>query len=100
MKDSWYRKFNDHSLNSRTYHKKDSVNIRAKIKQDTADEVKRLNEEQIRDSLCMPSTEYCYDPDCGLDAPVCEKCKKASDLMEEHRQINDFLSSDKGGGIW
>lgn len=35
-----YRKFNDRSLNSSTYHKKDSVNIRAKIKNETKKEIR------------------------------------------------------------
>lgn len=30
---AWYRKYNDRQQNSSTYHKKDSTNIRAKLKQ-------------------------------------------------------------------
>ena len=35
MKHANYRKYNDRSHNSSTYHKKDSTNIRVKIKIDT-----------------------------------------------------------------
>ena len=38
MKTAQYRKLNDHSCNSSTYHKKDGTNSRAKLKAETAKE--------------------------------------------------------------
>lgn len=35
MKNANYRKYNDRSLNSSTYHKKDGTNIRAILKEET-----------------------------------------------------------------
>ena len=35
-----YRKYNDRSLNSSTYHKKDGTAVRAKLKQEFQKEVK------------------------------------------------------------
>ena len=39
MKHADYRKHNDHSLNSSTYHKKDGTNVRAKIKNQTRKDI-------------------------------------------------------------
>ncbi len=39
-KHATYRKYNDRSLNSSTYHKKDATNIRAKLKKEAQDEIK------------------------------------------------------------
>ena len=39
-KHATYRKFNDRSLNSSTYHKKDGTNIRAKLKKEAEDQIK------------------------------------------------------------
>jgi hypothetical protein len=39
-KDATYRKYNDRSLNSSTYHKKDGTNIRAKLKKEAQDQIK------------------------------------------------------------
>ena len=36
-----YRKLNDGSLNSSTYHKKDGTNVRAKLKAQTRKEVEQ-----------------------------------------------------------
>ncbi len=41
MKPADYRKYNDRSLNSSTYHKKDGTNIRAKLKEEARREIKR-----------------------------------------------------------
>jgi hypothetical protein len=35
-----YRKYNDHTLNSSTYHKKDGTPIRARLKQELEEEIK------------------------------------------------------------
>lgn len=48
--DANYRKNNDRSLNSSTYHKKDGTNIRAILKRDAE---KRVQEEQEVSSLNM-----------------------------------------------
>lgn len=37
---AWYRKFNDNSQSSSTYHKKDGTAVRAKLKVMTQQEVK------------------------------------------------------------
>ena len=37
-----YRKLNDHSHSSSTYHKKDGTNVRAILKQETQKEVSRI----------------------------------------------------------
>jgi len=44
MKNADYRKYNDHSLNSSTYHKKDGTPIRAILKEEAKKEIKE-NEE-------------------------------------------------------
>lgn len=40
MKNANYRKHNDGSLNSSTYHKKDGTPVRAKLKREAAKEIK------------------------------------------------------------
>lgn len=45
MKKAQYRKYNDRTLNSSTYHKKDGTNIRAKLKVDLKKEVKEKKDE-------------------------------------------------------
>lgn len=40
-KNAGYRKLNDRSQNSSTYHKKDGTNIRAKLKEQTRREVSK-----------------------------------------------------------
>lgn len=40
MEKANYRKMNDHSHNSSTYHKKDGTSIRAKLKEDLKKECK------------------------------------------------------------
>lgn len=42
MKNADYRKFNDRSHNSSTYHKKDGTNVRSKIKKITNWEIKEF----------------------------------------------------------
>ena len=44
MDDAGYRKYNDRSLNSSTYHKKDGTNIRAKLKKEALLEIKDIKE--------------------------------------------------------
>ena len=39
MRHGNYRKYNDRTRNSRTYHKKDSENVRAKLKVEGAKEI-------------------------------------------------------------
>lgn len=41
MNNADYRKINDRSLNSSTYHKKDGTAVRAKLKQLTQKEIKQ-----------------------------------------------------------
>lgn len=43
-KDSLYRKWNDRSLNSSTYHKKDGTPVRARLKREAKRMVKDWNE--------------------------------------------------------
>ena len=45
MKNANYRKYNDHSHNSSTYHKKDGTPIRAKLKFEHAEIVRDYDEE-------------------------------------------------------
>lgn len=40
MKNANYRKHNDRTKSSSKYHKKDNVNIRAKLKKETKEEIK------------------------------------------------------------
>lgn len=37
-----YRKYNDHSMSSSTYHKKDDTNVRAILKDQLVKELKKL----------------------------------------------------------
>lgn len=42
MQKANYRKINDRSMNSSTYHKKDCTNIRAKLKRELKKEIKPM----------------------------------------------------------
>jgi hypothetical protein len=48
MKNASYRKLNDHSLASSTYHKKDGTNVRAILKQDLAREMSEKQGKQTK----------------------------------------------------
>ncbi len=43
-----YRKYNDRTLSSSTYHKKDGTNIRAKLKKESMDEIKICSDCSIK----------------------------------------------------
>lgn len=45
---AWYRKFNDTSHNSSTYHKKDGTAVRAKFKVMTQQEVKNFEKNNVK----------------------------------------------------
>jgi hypothetical protein len=45
MKNADYRKYNDRSLNSSTYHKKDGTPVRAILKKEVQKEIKEALEE-------------------------------------------------------
>lgn len=47
-----YRKLNDRTLNSSTYHKKDGTNIRAKLKEELRRDVARLHRQLKRIEAC------------------------------------------------
>lgn len=44
MNDANYRKYNDHSHNSSTYHKKDGTPVRAILKEELRKEIKEMSE--------------------------------------------------------
>lgn len=46
MKEAHYRKYNDRSLNSSTYHKKDGTAVRAKLKVELQKEKAEEGEEE------------------------------------------------------
>jgi hypothetical protein len=46
MNDANYRKHNDRSLNSSTYHKKDGTAVRAILKREAVAEIKEAREEK------------------------------------------------------
>ncbi len=46
MENALYRKWNDHSLNSSTYHKKDGTNVRAKNKEVTRRKIKEVQHDR------------------------------------------------------
>jgi hypothetical protein len=48
MQQANYRKLNDHSLSSSTYHKKDGTNVRAILKQDLAREMSEKQGKQTK----------------------------------------------------
>jgi len=48
MQQANYRKLNDHSLCSSTYHKKDGTNVRAILKQDLARELSEKQGKQTK----------------------------------------------------
>jgi hypothetical protein len=48
MKNASYRKLNDHSLSSSTYHKKDGTNVRAILKQDLTREMSEKQGNQAK----------------------------------------------------
>jgi hypothetical protein len=51
-KNADYRKHNDHSQNSSTYHKKDGTNLRAKLKKEgQAEAVEATEDEDKRPSM-------------------------------------------------
>ena len=65
-----YRKHNDRSLNSSTYHKKDGTNIRAILKREDT----TMKEEDLEDlgRPCVKCNDF-HNGEYGL----CDKCQKA-----------------------
>lgn len=59
-----YRKHNDRSLNSSTYHKKDGTNVRAILKRETMKGIEEW-EECRHDGLCPE------DQDCPCECTIC-----------------------------
>ena len=47
MKDANYRKYNDKSLNSSTYHKKDGTNVRAILKEEARKEIEAGSQSRL-----------------------------------------------------
>ena len=47
MKNANYRKYNDRSGNSSTYHKKDGTNTRAKLKEEAKEEEREYNDDLL-----------------------------------------------------
>lgn len=43
-----YRKHNDHSQNSSTYHKKDGTPVRARLKREAEHEIREANQRGVR----------------------------------------------------
>jgi hypothetical protein len=52
-----YRKINDHTHNSSTYHKKDSTNVRAKMKEQLQQEVNETSKNNIDDQDVVSQVE-------------------------------------------
>ena len=50
MNDANYRKYNDRSLSSSTYHKKDGTSVRSKLKKEKEDEIKNYFKSTNRDN--------------------------------------------------
>ena len=59
MKDANYRKYNDHSHNSSTYHKKDGTPVRAILKREAEEEIKNYETHPPSDN-----PPECDDPNC------------------------------------
>lgn len=57
-----YRKINDHTRNSSTYHKKDGTNVRAKLKEELEQEVKESLEKDMNERI-----RELYNQACRLD---------------------------------
>lgn len=70
MKNANYRKYNDRSGNSSTYHKKDCTNVRAKLKRDTEEEVSERrvwNDVVCRDCGHWQSARWKKCRNCGSE---------------------------------
>jgi len=52
-----YRKINDHTHNSSTYHKKDGTNVRAKMKEQLQQEVNETSKNNIDDQDVVGQVE-------------------------------------------
>jgi hypothetical protein len=52
-----YRKINDHTHNSSTYHKKDGTNVRAKMKEQLQQEVNETSKNNIDDQDVVSQVE-------------------------------------------
>ena len=85
MKKAQYRKLNDHSLNSSTYHKKDGTNVRAILKREDEKETDWIDKhsvncyfcgELVDERDCMPADSY-NDNDGGDICPKCQRNKDA-----------------------
>ena len=46
MQKAYYRKYNDRTMNSSTYHKKDCTNIRAILKKEAEKEIEEAGKEK------------------------------------------------------
>lgn len=76
MEDALYRKMNDHSHSSSTYHKKDGTAVRAKLEQELIKEVKSaelLNEIEYRESQGPYTCRSCTGGTWN-DDDLCEYC--------------------------
>lgn len=60
MKEASYRKHNDRSCNSSTYHKKDGTPIRAILKRETQKQIKQNGKDSEDDKLTL-TKESLYD---------------------------------------
>jgi hypothetical protein len=71
MKNANYRKHNDRSLNSSTYHKKDGTNIRAILKEESKKEVEEWtpHSEPVETEHSCPQCKQFISP-CNCDKEI------------------------------
>ena len=97
MKDADYRKLNDRSFNSSTYHKKDGTEIRAILKEESRKEIEEelLTIKKVHCDNCnsvvehLQITKCCTGRHCDcrgegiiLSPQFCDNCKKTLNNQE------------------
>ena len=75
-----YRKLNDHSHNSSTYHKKDGTAVRAKLKQQMNDDVDACTKEELLHIDAM-NQQFALPPTPPQVIDIMADLKKRSDVL-------------------
>lgn len=89
-----YRKHNDRSQNSSTYHKKDGTNVRSKLKVEAAKEIKYEKTEKEELDLAKRlrvNRGLLLPPGKWKNKRINEIAQRQKELMEEFERLDDEL---------
>lgn len=94
MKDTNYRKHNDHSHNSSTYHKKDGTPVRAILKREAQTEIKEAEMSRSKLSvinrIIKKAEEMSYE-DVKLLEGSADSIKERRERIETSRKLTDAM---------